>query len=62
MKGQRLPETMRVWNTRGTPEVAVVDKGGQVRFRRFGSFDPAPVRELLDELLAEGLAEAGKYR
>ncbi|MDA7946931.1 MAG: TlpA family protein disulfide reductase [Hyphomicrobiaceae bacterium] len=51
--GQRVPETMRRYNTMGTPEMAIIDKQGKIRFQRFGFFEPAfgenLIRTLLDE-------------
>ena len=38
--GQRLPETMILYRTRGTPEMAIIDKEGKIRFQHFGSFNP----------------------
>lgn len=51
--GQRLPETMKRYNTMGTPEMAFIDKKGRIRFQRFGFFEPsygeALIRTMLDE-------------
>ncbi len=52
-EGQFLPETMRAYKTRGTPEVAMIDKQGQVRFQQFGGFDVEKAEHLLRVLLAE---------
>ena len=52
-KGQRLPTTMVLYETRGTPEIAIIDKDGFIRFQKFGGFDPEPVEKLIEELLAE---------
>lgn len=52
-KGEFLPETMRTYQTRGTPEVAMIDKLGQVRFQQFGGFDVEKAERLLRALLAE---------
>ena len=53
IKGQRIPETMRRYKTMGTPEMAIIDKNGNLRFQRFGFFEPAfgesLIRTLLDE-------------
>ena len=38
--GEETPQTMRLYRTRGTPEMAIVDRSGVVRFQRFGGFDP----------------------
>ena len=51
--GAFLPETMRAYGTRGTPEVAMIDKQGQVRFQQFGGFDVEKAERLLRALLAE---------
>ena len=51
--GQRLPTTMVLYQTRGTPEIAIIDKDGFIRFQKFGGFDPEPVEKLIDELLSE---------
>ncbi len=51
--GNRLPETMRRYNTGGTPEMAIIDKHGIIRMQHFGGFDPdygeTLIRTLLDE-------------
>lgn len=51
--GQRIPETMRRYNTMGTPEMAFIDKQGNIRFQKFGFFEPeygeALIRQMLDE-------------
>jgi len=52
-KGARLPTTMIRYNTHGTPEMAIIDKQGNIRFQHFGGFNPAPVEKLIDELLNE---------
>jgi len=52
-KGEFLPETMRAYRTRGTPEVVMIDKLGQVRFQKFGGFDVEKAQGLLQRLLAE---------
>lgn len=53
VSGQRLPETMIRYNTRGTPEMAIIDKNGNIRFQHFGSFNPDVVEKLIDTLLKE---------
>jgi len=53
VSGQRLPETMIRYNTRGTPEMAIIDKKGRIRFQHFGSFNPDVVEKLIDTLLKE---------
>ena len=53
VSGQRLPETMIRYNTRGTPEMAIIDKKGKIRFQHFGSFNPEVIEGLIDTLLKE---------
>jgi len=38
--GNEIPETMKRYRTRGTPEMAIIDKQGRIHFQRFGGFDP----------------------
>lgn len=60
--GQRIPETMRRYNTGGTPEMAFIDKQGNIRFQKFGFFEPdhgeALVRQMLNEPLKAEPARA----
>ncbi len=49
--GQRLPETMRRYNTRGTPEMAIIDGDGMIRFQEFGYFEPAKGEAVIMEAL-----------
>lgn len=51
--GESTPITMRRYRTGGTPHIVIVDRSGRIRFSRLGSFDPAPVEALIDQLLAE---------
>ena len=37
-QGEHIPQTMRQFRTRGTPEMAIIDKQGVIRFQRFGGF------------------------
>ena len=53
LAGGRIPETMRRYRTSGTPEVVLVGKQGQIRFQRFGYFDPDGAANLVRKLLAE---------
>lgn len=53
LPGEEVPETMRLYRTRGTPEMAIIDRSGIVRFQRFGGFDPRLGESLIDRLLAE---------
>ncbi len=48
---RRLPETMIRYQTRGTPEMAVIDKNGILRFKRFGGFDTKEAESLIKSLL-----------
>lgn len=56
--GQRVPRTMRLYGTMGTPEMAFIGPKGMVRFQEFGGFDVRPAEELLRQLLAEAEATA----
>jgi len=49
--GQRIPKTMRVYGTMGTPEMAFIDQKGMVRFQEFGGFDVDRAESLLRSLL-----------
>ncbi len=53
VSGQRLPETMIRYRTRGTPEMAIIDKEGKIRFQHFGSFNADVIEGLIDILLKE---------
>lgn len=52
-KGHYVPITMRRFRTKGTPEMAIIDKQGRIRFQRFGSFNVAAAEQLIESLLAE---------
>jgi len=52
-KGSFLPETMRTYRTRGTPEMAFIDKKGMVRFQHFGGFEAKPAERLIRKMLTE---------
>ena len=52
-EGSHLPETMLRYKTRGTPETAVIDKDGVIRFQEFGFFDYKQVQAMISELLVE---------
>ena len=52
-KGEYLPETMKRYRTRGTPEVAIIDKNGYIRFQIFGGFDPPIAEKLIRRLINE---------
>jgi thiol-disulfide isomerase/thioredoxin len=53
IQGRRLPQTMRRYGTMGTPEMAIIDKKGVIRFQEFGGFRPASAEALIRKLLAE---------
>jgi hypothetical protein len=44
---------MLAYNTRGTPETAVIDKDGVIRFQGFGFFDYEKVQTMVSKLLSE---------
>lgn len=54
--GSRLPQTMIDYDTRGTPEMAIIDKNGRIRFQKLGSFDiewaTGFIRNLLEEAIS----------
>ncbi len=52
-EGKEIPETMRGYQTRGTPEKAIIDQQGQIRFQRFGRFNPIEAEKLIENLLEE---------
>ncbi|MEM7428875.1 MAG: TlpA disulfide reductase family protein [Pseudomonadota bacterium] len=49
--GQRVPVTMRRYRTSGTPEMAVIDKNGLIRFQQFGGFEYKPVEDMIRALI-----------
>ena len=51
--GRRLPITMERYRTRGTPEMAIIDQQGNIRFQQFGYFEPDHGERLIRTLLAE---------
>lgn len=51
--GQHVPATMRRYGTSGTPEMAIVDKNGMIRFQHFGGFHVPAAERLIRRLLAE---------
>ncbi|MEM7173138.1 MAG: TlpA disulfide reductase family protein [Pseudomonadota bacterium] len=53
--GNRLPDSMLLFDTRGTPEMAIIDKAGRIRFQKLGSFDPNWATGFIRDLLAEPL-------
>lgn len=52
-QGKRVPETMERYKTMGTPEMAFIDKQGNIRFQRFGFFEPEYGETLIRQLLEE---------
>ena len=46
-----LPETKKRYQTRGTPEIVIIDRKGMVRFQRFGWFDPGAAEKYIDTLI-----------
>ncbi|MGI9379008.1 MAG: TlpA family protein disulfide reductase [Methyloligellaceae bacterium] len=53
VKGDRVPQTMRSYQTRGTPEIAMIDKEGYIRFQKFGYFEPEFGEKVIRALLGE---------
>lgn len=51
VSSQRMPETMIRYNNSGTPEIAIIDKKGEIRFQHLGSFKPEVVEKLVNTLL-----------
>ena len=51
--GNRLPDSMILYATRGTPEMAIIDKAGRIRFQKLGAFDADWATAFIRELLAE---------
>jgi len=53
VSSQRMPETMIRYHTRGTPEIVIIDKSGNIRFQHFGAFSSDVAETLIDTLLNE---------
>ncbi len=53
VSNQRLPETMIRYHTRGTPEIVIIDKKGEIRFQHFGRFNTGIAEKLINTLLNE---------
>ena len=53
-EGEVIPETMKRYRTRGTPEMVIIDQQGLIRFQRFGGFDPTEAEALIEKLLEQG--------
>jgi thiol-disulfide isomerase/thioredoxin len=51
--GERLPRTMRLFGTMGTPEMAFIDRDGVIQFQEFGGFDVDEAEKLLREMLKD---------
>ena len=51
LPGQTTPETMKRYQTRGTPEVAIIDKNGIIRMQEVGFFDVDSAEQLINRLL-----------
>lgn len=48
---RRIPETMQRYQTRGTPEMVIIDANGLIQFQEFGGFDHAPVEQMIVEMI-----------
>jgi thiol-disulfide isomerase/thioredoxin len=48
----RLPNTMIMYGTRGTPEMAIIDKDGLIAYQKIGFFDPEEKARLIRDLMA----------
>lgn len=57
--GSHVPETMRRYRTRGTPEMAIIDTAGMIRLQKFGFFEPAMGEGLIHRLLTEAQGGTG---
>ena len=51
LPGESIPETMKRYQTRGTPEVAIIDKNGIIRMQKVGVFDIKEAEALIEQLL-----------
>lgn len=49
--GSRVPRTMRLFGTMGTPEMAFIDQNGIIQFQEFGGFDVDRAEKLLRKML-----------
>lgn len=49
--GQHVPQTMRIFGTMGTPEMAFIDHTGTIRFQEFGGFNVERAEAFLRRLL-----------
>jgi thiol-disulfide isomerase/thioredoxin len=57
--GDTEPVTAQRYETEGTPQIAIIDKFGTLRWSHFGRFDPRPVEGFIDRLLLEKTEDAG---
>lgn len=48
-----IPITMGRYRTGGTPTTTIIDRDGNIRLQRLGSFRQEPVEQLIERLLAE---------
>lgn len=53
LSSKRIPETMISYQTGGTPAIAIIDKRGIIRFKKFGRFNAREAEILIDQLLQE---------
>lgn len=51
LKNNYLPETKKRYETKGTPEVVMIDRQGKIRFQVFGGFDPVHAEAQLEALI-----------
>jgi len=51
INGNRRPETKQRYQTRGTPELVIIDRKGMIRFQQFGWFDPGKAEQYIDSLI-----------
>ena len=49
--GDHIPETMKAFRGRGTPEIAIIDKTGQIQFQRAGRFNSKQAEQLIERLM-----------
>lgn len=47
----RFPNTMILYGTRGTPEMAIIDKNGLIAFQKIGFFDTEEKTRLIRDLI-----------
>jgi len=58
--GAETPLTMESYRAEGTPQLAIVDKVGNLRFSHFGVFDPGPVEFFINRLADDKGTSVGK--